>query len=1279
VTPVAPETPTECERAQLALGAALAEALTGTDPAAILSGTLITLADDLVRTCPGIDHDWELRLLIGQLHFMRFGALLKGADPAAAIAEIRLIDQWLGPVMAGAPDMVPQPIQQFLEQIGKVYATSDPTVLGERVRQKREAVAITPHGHPGRLIMLTSLGIELRMLFDQTKDLDVLREAVDVGRQVVAATSPEHPDFGVHLSVLTIPLRQLVGHTSDLSTLWEAVQEVRNAIKLPAEHPSYLDRLSALEPVLLALYERTADLDALQEAIAFLRRFVATGRHDDLNRGGDLSDLSLALRFLFQRTGDSEALLEAVDTGRKAAAIISPEHFGPCLANLCGTLAKLFEQTGDPDVLRDAERTGRNAVDATPSEHPARAMCLSNLTFVLTKRGEQTGDLDVLREAVQVGRDAVRIAPPGHSYRALGLAHFSLALVKSGELTGDPELLWEAVQVSRDALVTIPSGHSDRTLYLDVLGNAQRMLYDRTGDVSALRDAVRALREAVGATLPGQAERGAHLASLGLTLLRLYDHAGDMPTLREAIRVGEQAVAATPSGHHDYAGRASNLSTLLLRTATRTGEQAILRESVRLARNVVAAMPTRHPRHAGLLSNLGNALVVLFHRTSEETLLRQAVQASREAVAASAKPLYLMNLGWILQNLFEHTKDLAVLREAVQADRDAVATALPDHPLRALFLGNLSNSLLRLHDHTKNLEDVDNAVRAGWDAIAGTRPEHPDHAGQLITLGFALVRWAGHTADPHPITQARRLFAAAAGLETAPAAHRVRAAGMAAELDLLAGDHEHATAIIESAVELLPRMASRELGLADRRYGVTRAPGLASTAAAVFIATGRPDRAVELLEQTRGLMLASTLDIRADLTDLRRDHPDLADKLDALRHTIDTADHETGATEDLAWYRDLSDRRAHLNQRWETLLAQIRTRDHGFLRPPAVDELRRQAANGPIVYVTAHTERGHALIVASDGVHVVDLPGLTAAATAHHADMVRHTDDSDLLAVLTWLWDTVANPVLCHLGHTAPPPENGPWPRIWWCPVGAVTLLPLHAAGRHTEVPNTVMDRVVSSYTPTIRALAHARRPTSSAPPESMVIVAVPDPPDEPVLAFVDFEADVLCDLIPSATVLPTPTSQRAVIDGLQHHQLAHFACHSIADMSNPAASRLLLHDHPLTVHTITELHLADAHLAYLSACSTTAPNPHQPDEPAHITTAFQLAGYRTVIGTLWPIHDRTAVDIAEDIYNQLTRDGATPPDPAIAAHALHHAVRRLRDKNRTQPAHWAAYTHTGQ
>jgi CHAT domain-containing protein len=141
-----------------------------------------------------------------------------------------------------------------------------------------------------------------------------------------------------------------------------------------------------------------------------------------------------------------------------------------------------------------------------------------------------------------------------------------------------------------------------------------------------------------------------------------------------------------------------------------------------------------------------------------------------------------------------------------------------------------------------------------------------------------------------------------------------------------------------------------------------------------------------------------------------------------------------------------------------------------------------------------------------------------------------------------------------------------------------------------------------------------------------------------------------------------------------------HFTCHGYANWADPSASMLVVSGGPaapLTVADISTLQLTGT-LAYLSACDTTVTSPNLADEAIHITGAFHLAGYAHVIGTLWPVDDNTSRDLACDIYRQLTHGGRTAPDTGSAAHALHHATRRLREQHPDRPGLWAAHTHTG-
>ncbi|WP_162948144.1 CHAT domain-containing protein [Streptomyces europaeiscabiei] len=427
--------------------------------------------------------------------------------------------------------------------------------------------------------------------------------------------------------------------------------------------------------------------------------------------------------------------------------------------------------------------------------------------------------------------------------------------------------------------------------------------------------------------------------------------------------------------------------------------------------------------------------------------------------------------------------------------------------------------------------------------------------------------------------------------------------------------------------------------------------------------------------------------------------------------------------------------RHQLAEQFNATLAAIRSLNGcaSFALPPTVEELIAEASHGPVVVFNVHTDRSDALLLTAHGITSLELPRLIPRNVVETINTFRQAlqlarsgaDPSEreeaqetLLAVLCWLWDAAAGPVLEALGYDRQPAaaahwaHEEDWPRVWWAPGGLLGLLPLHAAGYHSDAADdphrrTVMDRVVSSYTPTVRALRYARERASRWPRETSapgaLIVAMPTTPHVPGrLPFVDAEAAMLQARFPNSVVLrepapadappdPTPSTptKANVLAQLPRCAIAHFACHGASHPIDPSKSRLLLHDHkddPLTVRSLAPVSLDQARLAYLSACRTAAIDTTRLlDEAIHLTSAFQLAGYPHVIGTLWEIDDRIAVRIAKAFYEGLRSDFAAL-DPDQAARALHEAVRGVRDGHDLPPGHdrtrapyvWAAHLHAG-
>ncbi|MFE2689982.1 CHAT domain-containing protein, partial [Streptomyces mirabilis] len=763
------------------------------------------------------------------------------------------------------------------------------------------------------------------------------------------------------------------------------------------------------------------------------------------------------------------------------------------------------------------------------------------------------------------------------------------------------------------------------------------------------------------------------LNTLGIALQTLFEHTGQTSVLEEAVAVGREAVAATPNDHPDHAGFLNTLGIALLRLFERTGQMRVLEEAVAMGREAVTATINDHP-DAGLLNTLGNALGILFKRTGQTSALEAAVTMGREAVAATPndhpnRATVLNTLGIALQTLFEHTGQTSVLEEAVAMGREAVAATPNDHPNRAGFLNNLGNALGILFERTGQTS----ALEAACSCY---------HEAAVSTTGGTRTRIAAY-----------RRFAYLVSGPDAPQA------GLTA---------------LEDALDLVEMLVPGHLVRTDREHQLGLLSGLAGEAAAAALAAGKPERAVELLERTRGILAADTLGMRSrDTIRLREYEPHLADELDQLRSRLDGLDHPgsastriPGAAENPEAVRDadrrLADDRREAHAAWQRLIARIRGIPgfEGFLQAPSISELARHAQEGPVVIVNTGSARCDALILTDtpdNPVQVIPLPDLTHAnavdqvrrmlaaqsATADHRldPRERIKAQQEILTVLAWAWDSISEPVLDHLGHTATPRPGKPWPRVWWCPVGLLAFLPLHAAGHHKrdagrpDDTRAVLDRVVSSYTTTVRALSRTRPRSATTP---TLVVPVADTPGAPLPGVGD-ETTAIAALIPDARLLTTPTRE-TVLRALPGHRIAHFACHGHGDWTDPARSRLILTDHdtaPLTMADITALDLT-ADLAYLSACDTSVTAPRLADESLHITGAFYLAGYRHVIGTLWPINDRIAAEMAADFYAQITDNGTTPPQSDRSAHALHEATRRLRTDYLNTPTLWAAHTHTG-
>jgi tetratricopeptide (TPR) repeat protein len=1037
-------------------------------------------------------------------------------------------------------------------------------------------------------------------------------------RAAIEELTSDCPDLGAYCCYLGIALVWRFRAAGDPADLTAAEATIRRAVRLcrPGD-PNRVPFLGSLGDVMATRSNLTDTLADIDAAIEVFRQFVAETPPGNQRRPGAVHDLGLLLRNRFRHTGELSDVDESVDLLRQAAGEFPPEAPYPvALHNLASALLLRFDHAGMPHDL-DAARETLEAAIRGGGDESVRA----DLDLVTARMSE----LDTRRAGErELSRRLEFVSGP------------------ADEPVGRPE--------------DIANDSTDIVRYVNRLSD----------------------------------------------LLGRYEHEGDAGALDELIRLGRTLVAAMPAGERFAALVHAALGAGLMRHYEATGVTQELDEGIEHLRMATAnPIPTvgsaivADSTRANHLNTLAVALVRRFERDGGAGDLRDAEHAARESVEASKpdsidRQRNLGTLGTVYMQRFQHAGDRGDLDRAVEIGRQATAT--DDPALRMMAIGNLGNRLRTRFELTGGRADINEAIRllrVALDQSGGSSLERFNLALALFDRGdlaestqqFRLVLDQEGVSSRHRTTtllalvrtlpdddpEIDGLLAEAAGSTMSPPQARMDAAAQRAQRLAMRADWPAATGAFGDAVALLPLVAWRGLARSDAERLLSRWPLVANDAAACAIAAGRPERAVELLDHGRSVLWGQALDTRTDLTALRAAHPELADRLDAVRGRLD----EDG------------DQQRNLAREWDTGVAEVRKLpgfEH-FLLPTPFARLTEGAADGPVVLINVSEFRCDALVVTTGGVRLVPLPGLTEADARRRAQNYLNTVErlsavdgppgvlrQSILDTLEWLWDTVAAPILTHVGEG----------RVWWCPTGPLALLPLHAAGNYDE-GLSVPDHAVSSYATTLRSLIRARRDKRAGDSRLLVLACASRPSYErslPPLPAAQREAEALAGRFPDSTVITDATRAQAV-RSLAEHAYAHIACHGGQNLADPSQGALYLSDGPLRVDDLARLDLERAELAVLTACRTAVGGTALPDESIHLAAALQLAGFRHVVSTLWSVDDETAYEVTEELYRRLT-GGNGAIEASQVPEALSAVVARLRERHPYQPDRWIPYVHFG-
>jgi len=1114
----------------------------------------------------------------------------------------------------------------------------------------------------------------------------------------VASAPPDSPE----LPALLVELGEVLAHQADsgmdIAIIDQAFEVARAAVHRSVGHDPGAMRV-ALGQALNEVCGRVDWPAGLDEAVETYRAALTEAPAD----AGIQHDLGVVLMNRYEWTADAASVTEAREAVRAAVARAqpgSPDHrqFRYTLGSI---LLREYELDDDEDILGEAIAVFE-ALDSEPAPNESAATSARlGLAVALEARALATGETDDAQKAADLLIDVLPHA--AHDDRPTVLLDLANILLTLHELTGGLDHVRQAVAHLREAARAHQGPSPEHASTLSSLSDAHRTLFLGEGRVGDLEAAVATARLAVDNSPEGAAGRPGYLVNLANALLTAFDVSGDTALVEEATDHARNAVASSVSGEAERGEALSCLGLCLSATHEATGELTPLDEAIVHQRGAIEALPPGHPHRAVFLSNLAISLCLRHEHTPDEIVLQDSIDTAREAVALTSEDdpdghLHFQTLDRVLRERYRFSEALWALDEAIDTLRQALSLLADDDPDRPGCQLNLAASLLERHSARSDPATLREAVGLLRGVLTAWPSDAPDRALALYNLGLALA--AHDTTSPQAAADAVAAFREAVSIRGAPPSVRAEAAVEWGRVAAAAGLWNLASEGFAAAVDLLPLVSPRHLDRGDQEHLLDLVDGAARDAVACMLQGGTETvwSALDVAERGRGVLFRSLMWPTADLDRLRAVDHGRATRFEQLRDALGSRHSRQMVQRSAApgtssavhlEVRETTGVRKVLLGHLDDLVAEIRGLPgmEEFLTPPSAERIAAELAADTVVVINVSRYRSDALILDAGKATTVPLPALdwnrlTGISSAYSRILTRLRRGSgrvpdQISAALRelhgWLWDCVARPVLDAVGHAAP--RESDWPRLWWCPTGPLTSLPLHAAHPYEARDDTVDgvgERVVPSYVPTLRTLAEIRRRirSSDRSRSAALVVAVAGPDDS---LHVARELDVVVEALgPQSRVLQDEAATRAAVRAaLPTCRLLHFIGHGYQDLANPALGGLRLADGPLTALELAAIRLGPADLAYLSACEGAAGGVAALDDPLPPAMACLAGGFPQVIGTLWSVGDLAAADIAERFYRRWSMDA-----PDTVAEALHATVREIRSDH--PPTVWAAFIHVG-
>ncbi|KAI9764585.1 MAG: hypothetical protein M1840_008314 [Geoglossum simile] len=1153
------------------------------------------------------------------------------------------------------------------------------------------------HGTEDQKCALEYLVEAFKFRFEDTKakvDIDQTIKYTQQTLEISDSTDKEKTleSLATHLLNRYLKFHQMTDLENSIHYSQQLLQDSQSTTHIPAFCCNLLCR---------SLRERFLKLDQLQDlklSVLYGQQAVDAVPAGDPNEKAYSVNLYESLRRRLEishQPSDLEASIQCVQRIVDSKASGSSREAQAQL-DLIQRLTVDFKRKTEGRIPNHAEEwlkpeyAEQEANTARIESNPREAGCLERCAEGYLVRYLTSGQMCDLQKSIQSARRLVDISTEDDPRRAEFLLKLSHTLELRGqELHSFADSL-RAKAIAEDALAITPEDHPDRADRLSSLGTTQFNFHSQFGTLSDLENSIENMQSAVSISLRKRSDCGSHcrmiscyhiyLLQLGVVIGARFSFTGQLSDFEHSVVYIEEVESRISGSEVNSHTKAHCLG--LLAGAYRQRYSVRLRiadldQAIQIYRLSASIVSSDDSYRRGTYMSLADTLWERYKISGCIDDIDGAIEHCKDVLLKSTGNIgrstgCFQHLGMFYETKFFRTQQITDIGQSVQSFQQALELIEPDitDPEYHRVQVGIGTSSSLLYKESRAEEDLDRSNLALYKVAnfsIGLPPQLAfDAAVYLIWNHVETKSWSS-------------------------------AAG---QIDLL--------------LEMLPKVILPSSSRDDLQFFLRKTWHIFPLMPVAYLnGGGSSSAALGVLESCRGMILNLILNGRSEVSMLQEEQPDLwaeyihcRDQISRLKLDIIPV-FQVDATQSYA-------AKTHMRQKLYDNLQEVQTKirqcpgHERFLLPPKGKEITDLATNGPLVCFNIYEGVSLAFLVTSTGVEVLPITKFDGKYMAQmlnlsnprryrakrDVEIIDSDDDENITTqgseYLEHLWINAVKPVLQKLGllRKANSPSTK-LPRIWWIGGGIMSLLPLGAAGIHTpgSMENT-SSHVVSSYVPSLKMLQFLRNKLPlSLPPSAeerrLLVVSMPTTPG--IYGSLNTMGEVAAIKAHTAGLAQfthmTQPSKSDVSNSLRSCTLAHFACHGSVNSEEPMKSSLILGndtEERLSIGEIIDAIASKrARIAYLSACSTAEIKTNiLVNEAIHLASAFQLAGFQHVVGTLWKADDSAAVAIASKFYELLFQEEKITD--STVAYALHDAVLDYRNCNGGGVLKWASFIHMG-